>query len=317
VQGFHPGEEGTTIHNLSGHSQKGLRSIAIHYERQGSAAIPVFILPAELDMQGYKLIASPCLYSGQVLKLGMSADQKVQVRTFIHVYNERDELDPLYGPAQSLAPGTYEQIEWTLPSTRSQPIAEVGLQCQGESGTIFLDYLTWEGAPHVVFKRPLGDGKLRQLPKVWQRAWVDGVDLWETSWPEAYRLVQNSGRGLIIQGTREWTDYVVEAAITPWMVKAGGIAARVQGMRRFYALLLRDGNNVQLLKALDGDTVLAEASFDWQVNQEYCLRLQVTGTHMLVWIDDHLIFDVHDGKNHCWVAVWPLSSSKVTSSARP
>ena len=294
MQGFHAGEESTNINNVSGHSQKGLRSLAIHYKNKGHMSTPTFILPEELNMEGYKLIASPTLYAGQMIKLGVSADQPAQVRPFIRVYNAKDQLDIVYGPQISIDSETYQAIEWDVPSTHSQPIAEVGLECQGESGRAYLDYLTWDGAPQVVFKRPMGSDKPWEPPLVWRQAWIDGLDQWEVWWPEAYRLVQNSGRGLIMQGTRDWKDYVVEATMTPWLMNAGGIAARVQGMRRYYALLLRAGNKAQLIRALDGDTVLAEANFEWQVNQEYKLRLQVEGSRVLGWVNEQLLFDVED-----------------------
>jgi hypothetical protein len=37
---------------------------------------------------------------------------------------------------------------------------------------------------------------------MWRRAWVDGVDQCETPYPETYRLIQNEGTGMVIQGTR-------------------------------------------------------------------------------------------------------------------
>ena len=88
---------------------------------------------------------------------------------------------------------------------------------------------------------------------MWRRAWVDGVDQYGSRWPEPYRLVQNHGTGLLIQGTRDWTDYRVSAPITPHLVASAGIGARVQGMRRYYALLLAEGGTVRLVKALDGE----------------------------------------------------------------
>jgi len=69
---------------------------------------------------------------------------------------------------------------------------------------------------------------------------------------------------------------------------------RVQGMRRFYALLLCSGGKVRLVKALDGDTVLAEAPFDWETWNSYELRLQVVGDRLTAWVDRRLVFDVRD-----------------------
>ena len=64
---------------------------------------------------------------------------------------------------------------------------------------------------------------------MWKLAWIDGSDSREQLadldyWPEPYRLIQNKGRGLLMQGTREWTDYQVTVRMTPHMCQAGGIA---------------------------------------------------------------------------------------------
>ncbi len=123
------------------------------------------------------------------------------------------------------------------------------------------------------------------------------MDLWEAGWPQAYRLAQNQGRGLIMQGTREWQDYAVSATIRPTLAAAAGIGARVQGMRRYYALLLTAGGKARLVKALDGDTVLAEVDFAWEVETDYTLRLRVEGTLLHGWANDRLLFEVEDAHN--------------------
>ena len=42
------------------------------------------------------------------------------------------------------------------------------------------------------------------------------------------------------------------------MCEAAGVAARVQGMRRYYALVLYKGGSVRLIKELQGTQVLGE-----------------------------------------------------------
>lgn len=129
---------------------------------------------------------------------------------------------------------------------------------------------------------------------MWRRAWVNGVDRFDEHSPEPYRLVQNSGTGLLIQGTREWTDYEMDARVRPHMVTSAGIGARVQGMRRYYALLLIKGGKARLVKALDGDVVLAEKGFSWDFDVTYELRLKVRGNRLRASIDGEEIFDVED-----------------------
>ncbi len=99
-----------------------------------------------------------------------------------------------------------------------------------------------------------------------------------------------------MQGTRAWTDYIVSSNITPHMVKSCGIGARVQGMRRYYGLMLSEGGNVQLVKALDGTMVLAEKKIGWTLRGTYHLRLQVEGSRIQGWVDDEQLFDVTDSE---------------------
>ena len=65
-------------------------------------------------------------------------------------------------------------------------------------------------------------------------------------------------------------------------------------MRRYYALLLYAGGKVRLVKALDGDRVLAEADFGWEAWKEVELTLQVEAARLRSWVDGNLFFDVID-----------------------
>jgi hypothetical protein len=177
-----------------------------------------------------------------------------------------------------------------LGDTGGDPIAYVGVEVSSTrraDGSIYLDYLTWGGTPDVVLTRPPHSGTM------WRRAWVDGVDRFLSS-SEPYRLVQNRGTGLLIYGNREWTDYRISADVTPHMATTSGIAARVQGMRRFYALLLCDDDKARLVKALDGDTVLAETDLPLVYGDTYNLTMEVAGTHIQARVGDRRLFALED-----------------------
>jgi len=294
VQGFRPGEATTKLENVAAYSQKGERCLKVSFKNQGSTSTPTFILPDELNMEGYKLLASPTLYSGQKVKAGFTAGQVAIVNLFIKIYNKDDELDVIYGPEVALAANTFTETEWIIPNTYSQPISEIGLVCKSDTGSLYLDYLGWDGEPDVVLTRPFGSNEIGEPPQVWRQAWVDAMDNWPVWMPESYRLAKNEGRGLLMQGTREWQDYEVEADITPWLMEAGGIGVRVQGMKRFYSLQLVVGNKLRLLKALDGDTILAQKDYDWEIQKSYVLKMQVSGNHIRAWVDDQLQFDLVD-----------------------
>jgi len=310
VQGFQPEDSiesrGTvTLENLVGHSQQGNRSLAIHYRhvalgRVARVSTVTFIPPEAIDMPGYSLLASPTLYPGQTVRARVAADEDnetpVTCCLYIRTYGADDALVRTYGPEAVLEPGADHEFEWRVGDTGEAPIAEIGVEISSErraNGAAYLDYLTWDGPPDVVLTRPADGGTM------WRRAWVNGVDQYDPWWPEPYRLVQNYGIGLLMQGTREWTDYRVSADVTPHMVTSAGIAARVQGMRRYYALLLcNDGTDghpmARLVKALDGNMVLAETDFAWEFGETHDLSLEVVGSHLRAWIDGQQLFEVDD-----------------------
>ena len=65
------------------------------------------------------------------------------------------------------------EFNWCLDATDGAPIAAVGIEVSSDtaaSGAIYLDYLTWNGAPELSLGVPASGGTM------WQRAWVDAVD---------------------------------------------------------------------------------------------------------------------------------------------
>ncbi len=288
------------LENVAGHSRRGRRSLALRYThlapgRVARASTPTFIPPDMLNAGGYELLASPSLYPTQTVRAGLQADasnrEPINCRLFIEAYGADDGLQRHYGPGMQLAPGEAWEPVWHVPDPDGQPIARIGFELAGDQhagGSVYLDFLSWDGTPELLLRRPEAGGR------VWRRAWINGVDHLDRWWPEALRIIHDEGRGLLSQGTRDWTDYSAQAMITPHMAAATGIAVRVQGMRRYYALLLRDRDRIQLLRALDGDRVLAEAAFEWQFGQAYDLRLEAAGSHLRAWVDGKLLFDLDD-----------------------
>ena len=290
-----------TLWNTAGHSRGGQRSLAIGYAhlapgRVARVATPTFITPESAEMSAYALLASPTLYPGQTLRARLEAGAQNQgqvlVLPFVRHYGEGDAKVFLRGPAARLGPGQETMVSWRLPGTGGQPIFEVGVEVAGAGradGSVYLDYLTWDGAPEVCWERPAGTGSC------WQKAWVNAADrFWFGAPPREYQIAQNEGAGLAIQGTREWSDYTFHATVLPHMTPAAGIAVCVQGLKRYLALLLTRGNRIQLVREYYGRTVLAEARFPWTFDKPVELSLQTQGTHLRATAGGKQIFEVHD-----------------------
>nr|BFE56209.1 ADP-ribosylglycohydrolase family protein [Dactylosporangium thailandense] len=242
----------------------------------GAATVltPTFIPPEARDMPIYALVASPSLYSGQTIV----AHGDGPARLVLSYYTGADEVRTVEGP--SFVDG---RAEWTVPDLGGRPVVAVGLRTEGPATLRDLD---WSGAPGVTLTRPDDGGTM------WRRAWVPALDRFDARWPEPFRIVQNTGTGMLVTGALEWRDYTVTADVTPHLAAAAGLAARVQGLRRFYALELAGPDTARLVC---GDRVLAERPFPWTYGTTYQLTLTVTGTRIRAGVDGDTLFDLEDG----------------------
>jgi hypothetical protein len=76
---------------------------------------------------------------------------------------------------------------------------------------------------------------------------------------------------------------------------AGGIAARSQGLRRRYNLLLARGGRLRLTKSAHGEErMLAEGDLPWTHGDRHRLRLEVRGTELVALVDGQERFRVRD-----------------------
>ncbi|BDP43728.1 hypothetical protein DAETH_36970 (plasmid) [Deinococcus aetherius] len=298
VQGFTLGEEDPAGGTLDNVAWRGERVLALRWAGTGPdqrlrATTSTFISPDALRMPGYELLASPTLYPGQVVRVRVSADESnatpVTIRPCVGRYSEGPGLEPVLGPGTAVRPGGESELVWRVPDTGGQPVADVGIEvtCPGPGGAVYLHTLTWDGTPDVCLGRPAGEGT------VWRRAWVDAVHHWEALWPEAYRIAQDTGRGLLIQGARDWHDYQVSAAIRSDFAAVHGLAARVQGLRRYYALTLRPSGVAQLIKVRGTEQVLAQTTV-LPGEQLRDFNLELDGPRLRAFLDRELLFEVVD-----------------------
>jgi hypothetical protein len=295
-----PWEPGARFHFSLPGSVQGFEGAVEHVDGalavEGIAVTPTFIPSEALAMTGYELQACPTLYSGQVVRV---QTEGAPCRLLVRVYDGSDELVTLRGPVGA--------SEWRVPDTGGQPIAQVGIEAAGPAR---LRWLTWEGAPNVRLTRPSDGGSL------WRRAWVRGVDRFDAHWPEPFRLVQNRGRGLLLQGTREWTDYAVQAAIVPETIAGAGIAARVQGLRRYYALLLGADGVARLVRELDGEATLAAAPLERRDYAEpHSLELRVAGDRLSGIVDGESLLEARDGALACGAVALVCEEGCLTCDA--
>ncbi len=281
LHGFQVERGRAAVTSLAGHSAEGTYSLAIRAESGVAICTPTFTPPEAMAMPIYEVIASPSLYPGQLVRALVSADAANDAEVTCHLmikhYDGDDALVAIDGPPTALQPSGQAELSWTVPDTAGQPVQAVGIVVSG--GSVYLDRLGWDGEPDIKLDRPADGGSM------WRRAWIDCLDQFSTQWPEPYRLIQNGGRGMLIHGTNQWRDYQVSATLTPHLADAAGLAVRVQGLRRYFALVIRNTGTVELIKVGDGERLLGQAPMHWELGRAYLLSVEVTGSRLIASVD--------------------------------
>ncbi|KAF2163216.1 hypothetical protein M409DRAFT_57520 [Zasmidium cellare ATCC 36951] len=267
-----------------------------------------FMPKYDLEPTYYDLQASPLIHPGQTLTARLNAakdmplkDVKVAFR--LKSYSESDALFTLDGPRCDFGDDGVCKLTFTIPDAFDrQPIKEMGivlsiLASKPITGTVRLDYIRWTGSPKMVLGKPSKTSYFRwSATEPWRRAWVNNM----TTFPEympLFLVAQDVGEGSLMYGCRDWYNY---KATAKHMVnnKPGpnGLAARVQGLNRWYAVMLRPGG-IAIVKAFDEKRIdLATADFDWRVVLPYDLGLEVQGEKLKGYVNGKLVLEASDSQ---------------------
>jgi len=237
---------------------------------------------------GYAALASPTLYAGQTMRASVRSESAARARLVVRV-DAADAPQTFGGEWTNLAPGAPAELRWSVQTPPGAVIVEAGIELESTGASnVSLDWLTWDGEPNCVFRKPQTGGA------AWKHAWVSSLfSVWHEIGDTSFMLVQNEGRGIMTTGTRQWQNYRVQATIMPHMVRAMGLAARYQGQSRYYALLLLPGI-ARLIKRHDEEQVLAECPFVWRWRQTYELALRIQDERIEAYVDDKKIFEIFD-----------------------
>lgn len=303
VQGFAPADgTAASVANVIDPAT-GTRALAVRIASSAGAASVVRICtptftPREVErMRTYDLLASPTLNQGQTVEARFARHGgdagTLEAAITLGAYGAEDAVEVVTGPFAPIGNGGL--LRWTVPDLGGRPIAEIGIALRDAAGAeVLLDRLAWSGTPELELTRPAHAGGF------WRRAWVDGVTTWaQNPYGPAFRLSQEHGTGLLIYGTRDWHDYRVTSRIAV-NLGTGGLAARVQGMRRFYALLLAPGGMLRLVCVHDHEhLVLAEVSLDWHLDEPVELALQVEADDIIGFTNGVPRLRARDGRLGC------------------
>jgi hypothetical protein len=310
VQGFTVTHGEGNIENRSGVSKTGKFALTLTANGEARFGTPVFA-PSKAVAKGfenninpYKFVASPRIFPGQDITAELVDGNGAVASLYIAYYGPNDES--VFIHSQKVTVRDNARLTLTVPA-EAHPLFEVGIET---SGTVSLDAIRWSGEPNVTFTRPEGKGTM------WRRAWANGVDDFiPAPFVEPFRLVQNNGRGLLIQGNREWEDISVSADLAPHLMTAAGVAIRAQGMRRYYALLLHQNNEARLVKVIGSETVLASCPMEISWGEPYDISLSAKGNTLTGSINGEIVLTAEDSELNAGAVALVVEEGRTSTNS--
>ena len=312
----------THVQNIKFDSKIGNRGLEIKFDRVApgviSEALVDIFFPQELHeltgrarerfFQSYNFISCPLLYSGQTIESEISfisnSDKPINVKCFINIFGKDDEYERMNSEEIIIYPGKSHNLKWKIPSTEGNPITQVGFSIESEetnSGSLIINHLDFTGEPNCSFYKPkhIGDhkrGVVKSKAIMWKSSWVNAVDKWEVG-ARTFRITKDSGRGIIITGNEAWKNYTVSAEIAVQRLTTGGLAVRVQGLNRYYGLVINSSNKLQLIKVINDVEILKEMDFNLEYFKNYNLSLKIVNNNLSAYLENELVLEYEDKKN--------------------
>ncbi|KIW59930.1 hypothetical protein PV05_00188 [Exophiala xenobiotica] len=239
-------------------------------------------------MKTYEFVGSPLVYPGQHVRAVVQGDDlEVQLKT-----------DLSSGPAVRVT--GRQELEWELPN--EQPISRLGLRISGH-GAAWIESLAWTGVPRMTMKHDI-------------MGWVNGASTFHTGFGTAFYVAQDHGEGIVSYGNRDWTDYQVSVASFKINLGTAGIAIRVRGLRRWYALVIKP-RKVMLVKALDEQRIeLDAAEFKWKLDEQYTIELTASGDSIRGKIGNVVLEAKDDQYNGGGLGLIPIDGSLTAADIR-
>ena len=269
----------------------------------------------------FDVLCSPSLYSGQEVKAVIAAEAVSPAFTFfIEYFNERDELETLSSSAFQLNDGD-NQIKWRIPDVGGHAIYRLGMSLRSGAcgsrldGSVIIKSLDWSGAPECYRMGRSMEMTPTLTPWTtttsWLKTFVSSADHFCPDYTTTFSISHAAPNGVVTTGTMDWDNYSVKSVITFSQQDAAGLVARAKGHRRYYGAVLKDKKAV-IYKQCDAKrTVVAEAAFDFEIDDTRELAFTLDGPRLSLAVDGKTAVSGQDESYLCGGAGFVVDSGAI------
>lgn len=236
----------------------------------------------DFDDERYKPVFSPTVYSGQIFRCSFTTEMvipgEIYVRPYALTAMKGKRID---GEKKWVAHGEATNIEFVIPDTQGDYIAEVGFHIETVStsrtmAVLKMNELTITGKGSYSISTALCEKEFLQ-----QTPFALNLGKW---FREREKLCCSaSGKAEAYTGNYYATDVEVSSLVTA--AEGSCIMARAAGARRYLAAGFLAEGKIGLRSYEAGKPTDIVADFVWEIGKAYVLQLKVEGSTATVFVD--------------------------------
>lgn len=325
LQGFAPCEydHGNQIRvSLSNYNERaGENGLLIHCRHLAAGVTANVSTQTFIDFtklaQNFSTVASPTLYSSQtvVTEAGILGEGNVTLRPYILYYDINNEIQVIYGDKIRLSEKK-QTFEWVIPDTGGMSIFKLGYEAASETrfdGEVILYSIDWKGAPKDFAQRGMLMTSIWNTNPLWLAGFASSAAQFAADFKQTYCVSHVEEDGLVTIGSREWEDYTIESTVYYSLHKAGGLALRSMGHKRYYGAALTGYEKAVVYMQKDKERIiLGEAPYSYQEDRGYRLTFAAHGNQLVFSVDGEELVKVSDDTYSCGGAGFTVSKGTMT-----
>jgi len=277
-------------------------------DRPARVSTPLLAIPTA---NGYAVMGSPRVYPGQTVTVTghmEAASAPATLRLFLRRFLRESvgqelaschptgaETDLSYSAPIALDHEGPFTAALVVPEDQGFPVRDLGFEIAGvpgAAGRVLLDTVSYAGLPRLRI--------IEELPRAASGAilgWVSDLNTISGRMTAGHqRMVcygKNEGRGVLITGVHDWTDYAVSARLAVHCAEAAGLVARYQGLQRYLALI-KTRDALKLVHNFYGETILAQMPCAWEVDELHWVSLKMRGRLVTASLDGQEVLTGED-----------------------
>lgn len=245
---------------------------------KGSVKREVYYYDKSQELNGYDLIQSPSVFPGQTIEAKLIIPKgNIMGRFFIEIVNGEEKIEKI--KSDLLIFESEQNYQWRIPEARGYPIITIGIEFENvHKEEIIIQYMNTFGNPAIHYETTFAmspEYLTGHVAPTWYKAFTSTSNENTVDHLSTFCISSTQDNGLLYIGNRDWKNYTITTTLILVRSKNCGILFRVQGLRKYYALLFEE-YCVKIIRVINDEIkVMASHEYIWNEYDEIKTKITI------------------------------------------